>query len=293
MLSSLWYRASKMALQTHLVEHVSMDPDGISAKTTALAANLAVDARFSNHAEFAAALQSVEQEVQAHPTDDHLVVVCTHGIEDTGTWLHFDDAREDQRPEEVPHNLLNVRGSIVVYMAVCWGGYAGVIRRFHHGSQPWPTVVGALAPLTATEGNELQDAIISVLLASGRNEQVLGQQVSNFNSKYGTEYGHPVARIATSTGQWDPRQGTAGIAWSLLRDEDDRPIEGPFDVSGVDSKSGRVTVTCGEVNAIMAGGRLRIAKGSPPGVGDQFRFKSKISPCGRYLQIVGDATPQP
>jgi len=153
-----------MVLQTHLVEHASMPLDGLSAKTTALKNCLGSDQSFSDHKSFQAALDVVEQSIAQAPNDTHLIVICTHGLEDTGTWLHMDDALKDQRPENLPHDLIpKARGAVVVYMAVCWGGYPGAIRRFQHGQAPRPTVIGALAPLTADEGNELQDQLIDVL----------------------------------------------------------------------------------------------------------------------------------
>ncbi|MBX3203590.1 MAG: hypothetical protein KF764_00915 [Labilithrix sp.] len=276
-----------MALLTHLIEHVSMPEDGLSAKTGPLTNSLAEDHSFDSHASFLEALTRVETRVADAPEDTHLVVICTHGLEDTGTWLHMDDGLQDQRPENLPHNLIpEARGSVVLYLAVCWGGYPGVIRRFQHGQRPWPTVVGALAPLTATEGNELQDSVIDVLLAHGLDEARLSEVVSNFNARYQQEYGHPTARIACSDGHTVPRHGTAGIAWSLLRDEDDSPIDGPFKITHLLNE--RATVVCDSMTAAMPCGKLRLAKGAALAVDDQFRFKAKRSPCGRFLQVVGD-----
>lgn len=266
-----------------------MPADSLSAKTDALVELLESDEQFDTHQAFVDALGRIEREVAQAPDDTHLVVVCTHGLEDTGTWLHMDDRLRDQRPEALPHNLLpNARGSVVVYVAVCWGGYPGVVRRFQHGNRPWPTVIGALAPLTASEGNELQDEMIDVLKAHGLDEVRLRATAEAFNAKYLAEYGHPIARIAAANGDMVPRQGTAGIAWSLLRDEDDGPVDGPFEVTRL--VANRADVRFDAVSASMSTGRLQLAKGAALAVGDRFRFKAKRSPCGRYLQALGDVT---
>lgn len=282
-----------MAVRAHLVEHRSMAPDGLSARTNVLAPLLVTDVRFHDDSTLIGALSSVEGDFSVYPDDTHVVVICTHGVEDTGTWLHTDDGLAKQRPTALNHHLLrSYPPHVLVYTAVCWGGYPGLVRRFQHGTKPSPVFVGALAPLTADEGNELQDQLVSTVAIRGLSESDLSQVVDAFNRKYLDEYGHVPARFVSSDGVFTPPQGTAGISWCLLRDASEAPFLGPYEVVGLDSTrdSARVAyqATGSATSAAIKCGSLRVAKGGAPAVGDRFSFYGKLSPCSRYLQAVGD-----
>lgn len=81
------------------------------------------------------------------PTDIYMVVICTHGIEGTGTWLGMG---EKNRPMPLLENLFSTLPlHTLIYMSVCWGGYTANVDRLQAcGDKARPAVVGALVPLS-------------------------------------------------------------------------------------------------------------------------------------------------
>lgn len=277
-----------MALRFHLVEHESMPVDGLSALTPLASTQVGSREWFRDTATFVEALANVERCMSAHPDDLHMVVICTHGDEDTGTWFYV---RDDERSFAVLQPLFaRVAEHTLVYLAICWGGYTGVVTRIQAPAEPVPVVIGALAPLTGDEGNELQDGLLAVLLDHGLDENALAHVVDDFNQKYRPEYAQPVARIALQDRSLRPPQEAAGIAWSLLRHDDDRPNVGPFTVELVQDQSVDVVDAQGARWSTHIA-RLRLAKGADVVVGDGFRFKSKRNETanGTFLRILGSA----
>jgi hypothetical protein len=278
-----------MPLRFHLVEHESMPPDGLSALTPLAAAQAGSREWFRDTDTFVEALSNVERCMRAHPDDVQLVVICTHGDEDTGTWFYVRDHEKGFAVLNPP--FARVAPQTLVYLAICWGGYTAVVTRIQACGEPAPVVVGALAPLTGEEGNELQDALLALLLDRGIDEAGLSRLVDDFNQKYRGEYAQPVARIALRSGELRPPQEAAGIAWSLLRHEDkDRPNIGPFTVAGVsDQRVDLVDAQGARWSAHV--GWLRVAKGADVTVNDRFTFKSKRNETANvtFLRILAPA----
>jgi hypothetical protein len=273
-------------LQIHLIEHASMSAQGLSAETPMTKQHLAGTATFASEAEFWMARDDVASRIAAAPKATHLVVICTHGWEATGTWLDMGGSKGVA--------ILNVLfpsppGKLLIYLAVCWGGYAGTITRLQQGkATPYPTVVGALAPLTAEEGNEMQDELIKLALSGMPSDGDVEATVKAFNAKYLSEYGHPAMRAALSNGTLVPEQSNAGIAWQLLRDTADNVIDGPFMVAAINNNRTAEVTAVGQTWTVPTG-YLDLAKKAPIVVGDQFTFKAKLDPTGNVLRIVPPA----
>lgn len=259
----------------------------LTALTPSVQANMGLHHVFKESLDFRHALAAVEADMTGHPQDRHMIVICTHGREDTGTWLAMDDG-----PYPVLDGLFgSVAAETLIYMAVCWGGYTGPVTRIQAGCAPTPVVVGALEPLTGAEGNDLQDQLIAVVAAHGIDEGRLTAVVTNFNAVHLPEYATSVARIALRDRSLVPAQGRAGIAWSLLRDARDAPYVGPFEVTAVRASDLDLVDTRGERWSAQIGW-LRVAKGAEPVVGDRFTFKSKRNETagGTVLKILPPAT---
>lgn len=166
---------------------------------------------------------------------------------------------------------------------------ANVARLQACGKEGRPVVIGALAPLWNTEFDELQDVVLAILLDRGLDDARLVDAAQVFNAKLRDEYGQETARIGTTDGTLVPKQGKAGIAWSLLEHDDETIHDGPFTVANI--SGARATVTDEVASWLVAVGRLERGKQGPLAVGDRFRFKAKKHPTRDVLSIVG--TPRP
>ena len=270
-----------MPAHVHVVEHTGM-AGSLSAVTPKAQQYAGCIETFRDQATFRAARAAVEAGIRAAPNDCHMVVICTHGCEDTGTWLDMGD--DDAYP--VLDNLFaNVADGTLIYMAVCWGGYAAVLTRVQGSGATRPIVVGALAPLTADEGNQLQDALLDVLVQHGLDEARLETAVALFNAALQTEYGQPTARIAKRDGTLVPAAGAAGVAWSLLRHANDVPNDGPFRVEGLNGQIATVVDSTSAQWSVHVGW-LERAKGGALAVGDRFSFKAKQQPGAPVLKVL-------
>jgi hypothetical protein len=263
-----------MTVRVHFIEHNGMSAQGISAITATAQPYVGHVAYFTDQASFEGALRQVEAAMQPHPDDIHMVVICTHGTPNTGTWL---DMGTSDPPFPILQPMFRARPPrLFIYFSVCWGGYNATITRAQRtGQPPWPPTIGALVNLRADEGDALQDDLLRVLLADGIDETKLGAVVANFNNDAKLEYGQHAARIARSDGTLDPPGDTAGLSWPLLRDANDVAIEGPFTVVEVTGR--RASVTEGTGTWQMPVGRLEAEKGAQVVPGDRFTFKAKVN----------------
>jgi hypothetical protein len=273
-----------MTTHVHIIEHTGMTGE-LSAVTPRAQQYAGCMQTFRDQASFRAARVAVERCMLASPGDGHMVVICTHGCEDTGTWL---DMGDDDAYPVLDKLFANVPENTLIYMAVCWGGYAAVITRAQGGGTSKPVVVGALAPLTGDEGNQLQDALLDVLVSHGVDEERLERAVTEFNTRMEGEYGQPTARIARRDGRLVPPPSTAGIAWALLRHPNDTPNEGPFCVEELTEQHAIVRDSGGKTWTAHVGW-MRQAKGRDVSVGDRFSFKAKQQPDGEVLKVMPPA----
>jgi hypothetical protein len=279
----------QMGVYLHFIEHKQMADEAISAVTVAAKPFVRHELYFTNDGEFRERCSAVEMSMAAAgPDNTHMVVICTHGVEDTGTLLCMGQDNEPLPLLEKPFSSLPVK--TLVYLSVCWGGYAANVDRMQAcGDKARPVVVGPLVPLWADDGDRLQDELLDVLVTRGLDDAGLADVVRAFNTRLQGEFGQDAARIAMRDGTFEPRKGTAGISWSLLERTDHTVNEGPFVIEAINGN--RANLSDGDGHWLAPVGRLEGSKKGKLEVGDRFTFKAKVHPKTNVLGIVNIPTP--
>ncbi len=163
---------------------------------------------FSSEKEFLSnILKIIGQMLLSDSTTQNLLIISAHGLDDTGTNIHIENARDinlrlhSDYFQVLPNHL-------VIYLSMCKGAYPGPFMAFFQKSITKPIVISPVVSIYPAEANEFQHLLIDTLLQTSDNEGEILNLVKLFNSQIQATYNHQYAiGMFLRSGEWYPAQG--------------------------------------------------------------------------------------
>jgi hypothetical protein len=147
----------------------------------------------------------------------HVLVISSHGEPMTGTLLEVAGGVQVALDEHA--NVFEIRPKgLVVLVSACWGGYPSVLRAVRANEiTPPPLVVAPVVPIHARHVNELQQAMVDVIVREADMDGAIERVVRERDAMLTDAYGEHVFRIVRRDGTMIPPAGDGGLAAEMQR----------------------------------------------------------------------------